>query len=108
MSNYWLDNAACLAGNPKGKAAHFLLDLGYVKCDESRDRCDQIMATCRIGRTNIELAGFGRLLLRIPPKKLAAVLAAFPDIQEGAAYCWTTHKWIPPEGAALENAISYR
>lgn len=83
MSDFWLENAAT-----PGK--HTLVDCGYLKDQAARDRADKLLE--HVSRKNIEIAGDGRLLVRIPPTKVKTVLAAIPEIKEGAAgYCWCTH-----------------
>ena len=89
---------------------HALVDCGYLNDKTARDRADKILA--HVSRTNIEVAGFNRLLVRLPPTKLTKVLAAIPQIKKGAAtYCWCTHGWVddvpsnargeaPPEAVA--------
>lgn len=85
MRSFWQENAAA-----PGK--HALVDCGYIKEQDARDRADKILA--HVARSNIEVAGHGRLLVRIPPAKLPGVLAAIPQIKAGTAtYCWCTHGW---------------
>lgn len=74
-----------------GAPKPIIVDLGYVDDAETRAHGDALMAS-GIGRCNFSIEGFGRLLVKIPPRKLAAVLAEFP-IDEGETYWRTTHHW---------------
>lgn len=89
--SYWMENAM-----KRGK--HNLLDLGYVNSQTARDRADLIFKI--ISKANLEIAGFSRLLIRIPKAKLEKVLAAHPAIKlatEQPGYSWCTHTWIDTE-----------
>jgi hypothetical protein len=99
---YWMENAFSMK---KGEPGHVLVDLGYVSARSARDRADRLLKL--VGRKNLELAGAGRLLIRIPPPKVARVLAAFPEITPAAerpGYCWTTHSWFDQESTDLKHA----
>lgn len=88
--SFWLENAT----EPR---KHVLVDCGYLKEKESRDRADKLLK--HVARSNIVIAGFNRLLVRIPPAKLPKVLAAIPEIKAGAGtYCWCTHGWLSRDG----------
>lgn len=81
--NFWIDNAT----EPR---KHVLVDCGYMAEQAARDRADKILK--HVSPKNIVVAGYGRLLVRIPPAKVPAVLKAIPEIKEGGAtYCWCTH-----------------
>ena len=79
--NYWIQNAP----HGHGPFPHALLDLGYLTDRASRDRCDRLTAA-GIGQGNIQLAVGRRLLLRIPPLKLAKILKQFPKIKQKITY----------------------
>ena len=86
--SYWLDNAA----NP---GTHVLLDLGYVEDQATRDRADKLFK--HIGKRNFQLVAYDRLLVRIPPTKVADILKRFPQIQpvtKRPGYCWCSHTWL--------------
>lgn len=81
MRSFWQENAA--------KRVHTLVDCGYVRDQQARDNADKILK--HVGRKNLEIAGFARIVVRIPPAKVADVLKAIPEINEAAGYCWCTH-----------------
>ena len=91
MSDWWLENAA-------QRGRHTLVDLGYVREAGARCRAEKLMP--HLGRRNFELAGgrvSGRLLVRIPPRKVRPILARFRQIRPAAdtnGYCWCTHVWL--------------
>lgn len=89
--DWWGENAP---GRDRG---HTLVDLGYVNSQDARDRCDTLR-DFGIGRQNVQIGGFNRLLIRIPPTKVSKVMAAFPAIEPNEdgdpVYCWTTHHWL--------------
>ena len=76
-----------------GEPPMMLIDLGCVNDQAARDRADRIRAT-GLGKKNISLEGYDRIFVRIPPKKVVAILAAFPAIKEGATYYQSTHNWL--------------
>lgn len=81
MPNYWLEN-----GMQPGK--HVLVDCGYTNEAEANFNALRQFLSVR----NFQRVGNDRMVARIPPKKVAEVLAAIPEIKEGAAgYCWCTH-----------------
>jgi len=86
----WMENAM-----EPGK--HTLLDLGYVKNPKTREHGDRLFEL--LSKRNLEIVGYGRVLVRIPATKLKSILDRFPEIIEGAGYAWTTHKW-PYDGWA--------
>ncbi len=89
MRSYWEENAT--------QRVHTLVDCGYLNDQQSRDNADKVLK--HVSRRNMELAGFRRIVIRIPPMKLASVLKAVPEIKEGAAeYCWCTHGFAPLGG----------
>jgi hypothetical protein len=101
--DWWLENAPC--GRADFVPPHTLVDLGYVGAQPARDRADRVLEV--VGRKNLQLAGNGRIVVRIPPKKVAAVLDAFPDIRpagERPGYCWCTHSWLCPESGDIRYA----
>lgn len=85
MTDFWLENAA----QPQ---RHVLVDCGYVRDAEARF----VALEPHIGRKNFQRVGFGRLVARIPARKVQATLSALPQITPGADYCWCTHHF---EGA---------
>lgn len=106
---YWMDNAMA---DGKGEPAHILLDMGYVNAPEVVERAERLIAVIGSkykGKKNGEIAGFGRLLIRIPPLKLAEAMANFPEIKprsEQPGYSWTTHTWLVGEAANIKYAAS--
>lgn len=102
MKNWWLENAGEVAGKPGATPPHLLLDLGYVNAKKSRDRADKVMKI--VSRKNLQIAGFGRILIRIPPTLLDKVLTKFPEIKKGDCYCWCTHSWLDKETTDLKYA----
>ena len=69
-----------------------VVDCGYLKEQAARERVDMLRAA-GIGRENIQLGGFHRLLVRIPPRKAAQMLTRFP-IVAGKTYYGSTHHWL--------------
>ncbi len=81
MQDYWMENAA----NP---GRHVLVDLGYTKDAEANYN----RLRPHVGARNFQRVGHDRMIARIPPRKVAEVLAAMPEITAGTAgYCWCTH-----------------
>lgn len=81
MPNFWMENAM-----QPGK--HVLVDCGYTKDAEANFNALRPHLSMR----NFQRVGGDRLVARIPPRKVAAVLAAVPQIKAGAiGYCWCTH-----------------
>lgn len=78
-----------------GKPRQPLCDLGYTKDAESKFTA---LREFGISIKNFRREGFDRLLVRIPPTKLAAVMKAFP-IVEGKTYFQCTHYWKEVEVA---------
>lgn len=74
-----------------GKPPMMLVDLGYIKNQLTCEHADALRAF-GIGRRNFSVEGYGRLLVKIPIRKAAAVLAAFPIVEDGR-YWQTTHHW---------------
>ena len=90
MSNFWMDNAI-------QPGRHVLVDLGYTVDAEANFN---VLAK-HIGIKNFQRVGDDRLVARIPPKKVEAVLKALPQIKEGSAgYCWCTHGFDMAASAA--------
>ena len=80
-----------------------VVDCGYVNHQHARDRADALLAA-GVGKTNLQVFGSmgGRILLRIPPGKWAALSAQFPLVA-GKVYYGSTHHWDdgwPADGAA--------
>ena len=90
MPNYWIENAM-----QPGK--HVLVDCGRWERPATQHRVCEIRA--HVALTNLQRVGNDRLVVRLPPKKATAVLAAIPEIKEGVAgYCWCTHGFAPNAG----------
>lgn len=89
MPNLMLDN---VYRGLDGLPPRTLVDLGYVKDKDARDRGDKLIAA-GIARRNFSIEGFGRLLVTLPPKKADAILKQFPNIVLGTTYFQTTHHW---------------
>ena len=85
--NWWLENAAV----QQGPLPHVLIDFGYVKDESARMNADRVLAV--LGKANLQLVGFGRIVIRVPPTKVTRVLEQFPEIHEGDGYRWTTHRF---------------
>lgn len=83
--NIWLDNAI---REHKKEKPHVLVDCGYVNHQKARDNADLLLK--HVGKKNLSIEGFGRILIRIPPKKID-ILKEFQEITEGPGYSWTTH-----------------
>lgn len=96
MKDYWLENAADSAA---GKQKHILVDLGYLSEQAARDRADKLFT--KLSKTNLRIVGASRIVIRVPPNKLAAVLAAFPEITTKQTYSWCSHSWVSAEGASV-------
>jgi hypothetical protein len=75
-----------------------LVDLGYVKENVSRDRADKLIAA-GVAPRNFSIEGFGRLLVKLPPRKANAIFAKFRQIVPGSTYWQTTHHWHDPHPA---------
>lgn len=86
MSGFWLENAAA-----SGAPTHTIVDCGYLNEQSARDNCDRLRGL--VGRRNVEIVGFNRILVRIPPGKVAR-LSEITDIVSGGGYCWTTHRFL--------------
>lgn len=81
MRDYWLENAA-------QSGRHTLVDCGPVVQAEAIYK----RLRAHLGRARFQRVGNGRLVACIPPRKVAEVLAAVPEIKAGAqGYCWCTH-----------------
>ncbi len=87
MSKFGLMVDRCI--NPE--SIPVLVDLGSVDEKVSRDRADALMAS-GVGRGNLSIEGFRRLLVKLPAKKVQDILASFP-IVAGSTYWQTTHHW---------------
>jgi len=74
-----------------GKRPPIIVDLGYRHDSETPKRWEAILAT-GVSRRNGSVEGYGRVMVRLPPKKAAAVLAALP-IVAGETYWRSTHHW---------------
>lgn len=70
-------------------AVPFLVDLGSVDEKPSRDCADRLIAA-GISRRNFSIEGNRRLLVRLPPKKAAAIIKRF-RFKEGGTYWQCTH-----------------
>lgn len=82
--SYWMENAM-------QPGRHVLVDCGYMADAEQNFTALQP----HLAKRNFERVGNGRLVARIPPKKVVAVLSAVPQIKEGtASYCWCTHGFV--------------
>lgn len=66
-----------------------LVDLGYVNDKPSLDCADRLMAA-GISRKNFSIEGHARLLVKLPPKKAAAIIKKFRFV-EGVTYWQCTH-----------------
>jgi hypothetical protein len=66
-----------------------LVDLGSVTDKASRDFADRMMAG-GLSRNNFSIEGNGRLLVKLPPKKAAAIIKKY-RIVEGVTYWQCTH-----------------
>ena len=83
MLGYWMEN-----GMSPNHDRHTIVDLGPVAL--SQQNFERLKPHVSI--KNFELVGNDRLVARIPPSKVATVLAAVPEITPGSAgYCWCTH-----------------
>lgn len=101
-TDFWADN---MYASRKETVPHFIVDLGYVNHPAARDNCDCIVAM-GVERRNIQIVTYGRLLIRIPPSQLAAVLKRCPDIQKKTTYSWVTHSWIAEDADNLKYCMS--
>lgn len=87
MPNYWMENAM-----QPGK--HVLVDCGSWDASETQQRFHEMRS--HVALANFQRVGNDRLVVRLPPKKATAVLAAIPEIKEGVVgYCWCTHGFAP-------------
>ncbi len=88
MPNYWMENAI----RPN---RHVLVDCGSWTDPTTQQRFRDLRT--HVALANCQRVGNDRLVVRLPPKKAAAVLAAMPEIQAGAqGYCWCTHGFAGP------------
>lgn len=99
--NFWAEN---MCASRSGAFPHAIVDLGYVKHPVVRRRRDRLIAL-GIGKGNIMVEYIGRVLVRIPPKKLKKILAACRGMQEDDTYSWTTHSWVPKGGDDLKYSL---
>lgn len=95
MADFWLENASTKP------PPHVIVDLGYAHHSQVRDRADELMKM--LGKQNLQVVYLGRVLVRIPPIKVRAVLMNFPNIEERCTYSWCTHSWIPAGGGDLKH-----
>lgn len=71
---------------------HVLVDCGHIAGAEANFNALRPYLSPR----NFQRVGNDRLVARIPPTKVQAILEAVPAIKEGAAgYCWCTHGFAP-------------
>lgn len=84
--SYWIEN---MLENNK----HTIVDLGYAS-EPAIDRAELLKPI--IGKRNIELVGFNRIVARIPPKKVDEVMGKFKikTAAEQKGYVWCTHTWF--------------
>lgn len=83
MPGYWMEN-----GMSPNHDRHTLVDLGPMT--QAQQNFERLKPHLSI--RNFERVGNDRLVARIPPRKVPAVLAAVPEITAGTAgYCWCTH-----------------
>lgn len=83
MLGFWMEN-----GMARNHARHTIVDLGPTA--QARENFELLRP--HISARNFERVGNDRMVARIPPRKVAAVLAAVPKIQAGeGGYCWCTH-----------------
>lgn len=75
-----------------GEPLPMIVDLGYIKDKATQDRCDAVIAH-GISRKNFSIEVFNRMFVKIPPRKAARFMAAFPVV-EGATYFRATHHWL--------------
>jgi hypothetical protein len=91
MMNKWFLNAQ--------EASPVVIDLGYLNDSGARARADKIMKC--VGKSNLKIVGFNRIVVRIPPTKAPKVLRRFRKINTAGrapGYCWCTHTWLGAVG----------
>jgi len=96
--DYWMENAF-----EAGK--HTLVDVGYVNAKAARDQADRLLK--RVGKKNLQIVANGRILIRIPPQKVKAILKRFRSIKpasERPGYSWCTHTAIPAGAGDVKHA----
>lgn len=98
MANFWNENHST-------PGQHTLIDLGYLKCRDSFDRLDRLRAA-GIGKANVQVVAYGRLLIRIPPTKVSRIMSRFRGIRvitdkHASVYCDCTHVWATPRSMQL-------
>lgn len=74
-----------------GLKPHTLVDCGYVRHPMARANADKLLKY--VGKGNVQIAGYNRLLVHIPKTKLG-ILKRFRSIRTFKAvpgYCDTTH-----------------
>ena len=86
---FWMDNAIA---KEKDKFPHILVDCGYHKHPIARANADRLLKAMNSTKRNVEIAGFGRILVKIPPAKVN-VLKRFKSITDKPGYSWTTHTY---------------
>lgn len=91
--SFWMDNATSAMGQQPDRAtyAHTLVDCGYVQHPVARRNADRLFKL--VSKSNAEVVYAGRLLVRIPPAKVAAVLTKFPQIKPIQRYAWCSHSF---------------
>lgn len=92
--DFWTENAF-------DSGRHTIVDCGYVRHPAARRNADRLLRY--VGRRNLAIVGFGRVLVRVPPTK-RSILRRFRSIKEEPGYCWTTHTYRP---GAPQFALRY-
>ncbi len=83
MLGFWMEN-----GMAPNHNRHTIVDLGPMA--QAQQNFERLKP--HLSLRNFERVGNDRLVARIPPRKVAVVLAAVPEITAGSAgYCWCTH-----------------
>lgn len=94
--DFWAQNIAT-------PGLHVVIDMGCVDRAETREAADRLLSKVKARNLLIVGGGGRRLVVRIPARQVADVLASFGEIRAGAGYAGCTHKWhtgAAPQGKA--------
>ena len=83
--NWWLDNMP-------DSDRHTIVDCGYPTSPRARARADRLLR--HVSKRNLCWGHCSRILIRIPPAKVKAILRAFPSIKEDSSYYACTHSYL--------------
>lgn len=85
--NFWMENA-----QNKDSPPHVIVDCGYTGHKAARNNADKLLKI--VSRNNLMIPYAGRILVRIPPAKLAEIKQRFASIHNKPTYAWTQLKFV--------------